>query len=79
MANESGLSANEIGRIAIYEDHSTIDLLAGMPEPLLQTLKKVIVCGHPMNISRALGGSQSFGGESAKPFKKKPKRKFAKS
>ena len=59
IANEADIESKYIGRISIYDDHSTIDLPEGMPKELLYTLKKVWVSGQQLKIS-ALG-------EDAKP------------
>jgi len=51
IATEAGLEARHIGRIDIHDDHSTLDLPAGMPKPLLHQLKVVEIAGRKMNIS----------------------------
>ena len=51
IATEAGLEAKHIGRIDIHDDHSTLDLPAGMPKPLLHQLKVVEIDGRKMNIS----------------------------
>ena len=56
IANEAGLEGRYIGRIDIRDDHSTLDLPAGMPKELLQHLKKTRVCGRPLGIKRIGGG-----------------------
>lgn len=56
IANEAGLEAKYIGRIAIFDDHSTLDLPDGMPKELLQQLKDVWVAGKQIRIS-AVGPS----------------------
>ena len=62
IANEIGLDSEFIGRINIYDDYSTIDLPAGMPKEVMNTLKKVWVGGAQLRISRlkahAEGGSR---------------------
>ncbi len=64
IANETGLDSSNIGRIVINDDHSTVDLLVGMPAAMLQNLKKVTVLGHQLQISRAglqeMAGSKSY-------------------
>jgi len=52
IANEGGVAINAIGRIEIYEDFSTVDLLVGMPPDTFQALKAVRVAGRRLNISR---------------------------
>ena len=51
IANESGLDGSHIGQIEIEADYSLVDLPAGMPRDVFMELKKVRVCGQPMNIS----------------------------
>lgn len=55
IANEAGIESRYIGRIEIYEDHSTVDLPDGMPKEIFQHLKKVRVRQHPLHISRLDG------------------------
>ncbi len=52
IANESGIDGDHIARIKIEDDYSTVELPAGMPKDLLQTLKKVRVAGQALNISK---------------------------
>ena len=52
IANEAGLDAKFIGRIEIYDDHSTLDLPEDMPPDLLNHLKTVWVAGQQLRISR---------------------------
>jgi len=68
IANEGGVPSKEIGRIEIYDDFSTLDMPADLPQDLLDQLKKVWVAGQQMGITR--DGEQP-------PEKKPAKRKFA--
>jgi ATP-dependent RNA helicase DeaD len=52
IANEAGLDGEHIGQIEIEAEFSLVDLPAGMPKDVFMDLKKVRVCGQPMNISR---------------------------
>ena len=52
IANEAGLEGEYIGRVDIHEDYSTVDLPEGMPSHIFNDLKKIWVCGQPLNISR---------------------------
>jgi ATP-dependent RNA helicase DeaD len=52
IANESGLDGEHIGQIEIEAEFSLVDLPAGMPKDVFMDLKKVRICGQPMNISR---------------------------
>ena len=51
IANESGLDGEHIGSIEIEAEYSLVDLPAGMPKDVFMDLKKVRICGQPMNIS----------------------------
>lgn len=55
IANESGLEGRFIGAIDIRDDHSTVDLPAGMPREIFSHLRRVRVCGRPLRISVADG------------------------
>lgn len=52
IANETGLDSKFIGRIEIYDDHSTLDLPDDMPPELLDHIKTVWVAGQQLRISR---------------------------
>jgi ATP-dependent RNA helicase DeaD len=52
IANEAGLDSQYIGRLKLYDDHSTIELPDGMPKEVFQHLRKVRVCGLPLRLSR---------------------------
>ncbi|MBT8134345.1 MAG: DEAD/DEAH box helicase [Gammaproteobacteria bacterium] len=67
IANEADIESKYIGRISIYDDHSTVDLPEGMPKELLYTLKKVWVAGQQLKISplKKGGGSGKPGGKKA--------------
>jgi ATP-dependent RNA helicase DeaD len=74
IANEAGLDSQYIGRIDIQEEHSLVDLPAGMPEDIFTILQATRVAGRPLRLSR-LGGERPVtrrkeGGED------KPKRNF---
>jgi ATP-dependent RNA helicase DeaD len=60
IANEAGLDSQHIGRIKILDDYSTVDLPAGLPKALLDTLKKVWVAGRPLDISRMGAGAKTL-------------------
>ncbi|MCW9057660.1 MAG: DEAD/DEAH box helicase [Gammaproteobacteria bacterium] len=57
IANEAGLDSQYIGRIDIQEDHSLVDLPAGMPEDIFTILRATRVAGRPLQISK-LGGER---------------------
>ena len=55
IANEAGLDGEHIGRIDIRDDHSFVDLPAGMPKDVFNDLIKVRVAGQALKISRVGG------------------------
>jgi ATP-dependent RNA helicase DeaD len=83
IANESGIESRFIGRIALYEESSTIELPSGMPAEAANALKRTRVRGVPINLRpdqgaprpegerKFEGGERKFGGGDSK-FKKKP-------
>ena len=52
IANEANMPAKYMGRIEIYDDHSTIDLPDDMPQDLVDHLKTVWVAGQQLNMTR---------------------------
>jgi ATP-dependent RNA helicase DeaD len=52
IANEAGLQGRAIGRIRIFDAHSTIDLPRGMPEDVFQDLQRLRVMNRELQISR---------------------------
>ncbi len=51
IANEAGLTSQDIGRISLQDDYSTVDLPEGMPKDIFQQLRKVWVCNKQLQIS----------------------------
>jgi ATP-dependent RNA helicase DeaD len=74
IANEAELDSEYIGRIQIYEDHSTVDLPEGMPKELFKHLKKVRVSGQRLDISRVGKDSKVFAAAKGSSSKRKPKK-----
>jgi ATP-dependent RNA helicase DeaD len=58
IANEAEIDAEYIGRIDIFDDHSTVDLPEGMPSEVFRHLKSVWVSGQKLQITRLAGGDQ---------------------
>jgi ATP-dependent RNA helicase DeaD len=52
IANEGGLNSSVIGRIEIFAEHSTVDLRAGLPRKIFDSLRQVKIGGRRLNISR---------------------------
>ncbi len=57
IANEAGLDGRNIGHIDIRDDHSFVDLPAGMPEETFNDLQAVRVRGAELRISRVTSKS----------------------
>jgi ATP-dependent RNA helicase DeaD len=57
IANETGLESRCIGKIEIFAEHSTVDMLTGMPPRMFETLKQVKIAGRRLNISRLADGA----------------------
>jgi len=55
IANEAGLNGRSIGRIQIFDTHSTVDLPKGMPEEVFQGLRQLRVMNKPLQLSRFQG------------------------
>ncbi|MFG0261918.1 MAG: DEAD/DEAH box helicase [Novipirellula sp. JB048] len=53
IANEAGIEGQYIGPIDIQHNYTTVDLPAGMPNDIFQTLRKTWVAGKQLNISVA--------------------------
>jgi ATP-dependent RNA helicase DeaD len=75
IANEAGIESRFIGRIALYDESSTVELPAGMPGEASNALKRTRVRGIPINLRedegapRTGGTERKFDGE--RSFKKK--------
>jgi ATP-dependent RNA helicase DeaD len=52
IANETGIQGRMIGRIQIFDAHSTIDLPRDMPKNLLDSLERLRVMNKELQISR---------------------------
>jgi ATP-dependent RNA helicase DeaD len=52
IANEAGLTGRSIGRIRIFDTHSTVDLPRGMPEEVFQDLRRLRVMSKELQIAR---------------------------
>lgn len=53
IANEVEIESKYIGHIKIYDDFTVVDLPHSLPKSALAHLKKVRVCGKPMNLTHA--------------------------
>jgi len=52
IANEVGITGRSIGRIRIFDAHSTVDLPKGMPEEVFSDLQRLKVMNRELQISR---------------------------
>ena len=52
IANEADLESRYIGHIEIFDDFTTVDLPAGMPEETMRDLRKTWVCQQRLEIQR---------------------------
>ena len=59
IANEADISSKHIGRISIFDDHSTVDLPTNMPERTLKKLQKVWVNNQQLHIQKAVFEARS--------------------
>ena len=76
IASESGIDGKNIGRIALYDEYSTVDLPKGMPNDIFQHLKhKVRVKQQPMRLSILNANSKSKDYAENKRLKKSPSQK----
>jgi len=73
IANETGLDAENIGRISIQDDYSTVDLPEDMPAEIFQHLKTVWVSGQRLNISRMDGSAPRHEDKKPRYEDKKPR------
>ena len=67
IANEAEIESEYIGRIEIFDDHSTVQLPEGMPKEIFKHLKSVWVSGQRLQISRLDAKRQVDSGRSTKP------------
>ncbi|MCE9679262.1 DEAD/DEAH box helicase [Shewanella sp. AS1] len=73
IANEANIDSRYIGQIQLFDQITAVDLPDGMPKDILQHLKKVRVCGKPLNIREA-GTEMPKGGSDSErsPRRRKP-------
>ncbi|MEB3350292.1 MAG: DEAD/DEAH box helicase [Cyanobacteriota bacterium] len=57
IANEAGLNGRQIGRIRIYDSHSTVDLPKGMPDDVFRDLQRLRVMNRELRLSRLADSS----------------------
>ncbi|MBR9728757.1 DEAD/DEAH box helicase [Shewanella intestini] len=67
IANEANIESRFIGQIQLFDQVTTVDLPDGMPKDVLGHLRKVRVCGRPLNIREAEGEAFPEQGRSRRP------------
>jgi len=75
IANEAGIEKHNIGRIALYVTHSTVELPAGMPETVFKHLQKIWLCNRKLELRLAETKNVRQRKRSTKPKKSKVVRK----
>ena len=70
IANEIEIESKYIGHIKIFDDFSSVDLPGKLPKDAIAHLKKVRVCGKPMNLTKAqdFNFEKLKGGNNNKPL-----------
>ena len=71
IANESGLSGSEIGRIDIYDQYSIVGLPEGMPPSVFDSLKNAWVSGRQLKLSLSERSARPVKTDMAKSFDRK--------
>ena len=69
IANEAGIESRFIGRIALYDESSTVELPAGMPKEVANLLKRTRVKGVPINLRPDTGREGGWNRPVGKPGK----------
>jgi ATP-dependent RNA helicase DeaD len=77
IANEVGLESRYIGRIQLFDKHSTVNLPRGMPRNALQHLRKVRIFQQPLAIQRDTGRPAPGRPDVGKPKRFDKGKKFA--
>lgn len=79
IANEADLDSQNIGRISIFPDYSTVDLPYGMPKQILRILQKARVNNRMMQLTKeAVTLPEEERENLARPKKKNKKRHVSK-
>lgn len=74
IANEADINSKYIGRIAIYDSYSTVDLPFGMPEDILRVLQRARIGSKAMKLQKISDDASLAAGGTAV---QKPKRRNA--
>ena len=57
IANEADINSKFIGRIAIFDSYSTVDLPFGMPEDILRVLQRARIGSKAMKLQKIEGAT----------------------
>jgi len=72
IANEADINSKYIGRIAIYDSYSTVDLPFGMPDDILRILQRARIGSKQMRLQKV---SDDTSPHSPSPSSQKPRRR----
>ncbi|MGC3967156.1 MAG: DEAD/DEAH box helicase [Pirellulales bacterium] len=61
MTHEGGLTGGHIGRIKLFDDHSLVEMLAGMSDETLERLQRIQVGGKRLGLARAGRPGRPYG------------------
>ena len=80
IANEAGIESRYMGKICLFEEHSTIELPQDMPRQIYKSLRKVWLRGRQLQISKQGGNKTvrqipSHPGDTANSRRQKKSRK----
>lgn len=75
IANEADISSSHIGRITLFDTHSTVDLPLGMPTDIFKLLKKVWINNRPLKIHKTAADEGRVTGNGQKKSRKNPQQK----
>lgn len=75
IANEADISSSHIGRITLFDTHSTVDLPFGMPTDIFRLLKKVWINNRPLKIQKTAADENRSIENGKKKSRKNPQQK----
>ena len=75
IANEADISSSHIGRITLFDTHSTVDLPFGMPADIFRLLKKVWINNRPLKIQKTAADENRLIGNGENKGRKNPQQK----
>ena len=75
IAGEADIDSDYIGRIAIFNEYSTVDLPYGMPRHILKILQKARIYERRMQMKREQPTNTAAANPKEKDRRKKPKKR----